>query len=101
MANVGHEAGRYLLAASSSVQEALDSYDNRNGVFLYAVRERLDGRAPHGADDIISAPALGEYVSERVGQLARQKGHEQDAVFKTGLEELHSFPVGRVIAAGP
>jgi len=100
LANVGHETGRYLLAASSSVQEALDSYDNRNGVFVYAVREAFDGRAPHGSDDVISALALGEYVSERVGVLARRKGHDQDAVFKTAQPELRSFPVGEVIAAG-
>jgi WD40 repeat protein len=100
LANVGHETGRYLLAASTSLQEALDSYDSRNGVFVYAVREGLQGRAPHGADDIISALALGEYVSGRVGQLARQKGHDQDAVFKTAQEELHSFPIGEVIGVG-
>ncbi len=100
LANVGHETGRYLLAASSSIQEALDSYDSRNGVFVYAVREALEGRAPHGSDDIVSALALGEYVSGRVGQLARQKGHDQDAVFKTAQEELHSFPIGEVIGVG-
>ena len=100
LANVGHETGRYLLAASSSLQEALDSYDNRNGVFVYAVREALEGRAAHGADDIISALSLGEYVSERVGQLARQKGHDQDAVFKTAQSELRSFPIGEVISIG-
>jgi caspase domain-containing protein len=97
LANVGHQTGRYLLAASTSVQEALDSYDGRNGVFVSALREGLQGRAPHGADDIISALALGEYVSGRVGQLARQKGHDQDAVFKTAQEELHSFPLGGII----
>jgi hypothetical protein len=100
LANVGHETGRYLLAASSSLQEALDSYDSRNGVFVYAVREGLQGRAPHGSDDIVSALALGEYVSGRVGQLARQKGHDQDAVFKSAQEELHSFPIGEVIGVG-
>jgi WD40 repeat protein len=100
LANVGHETGRYLLAASSSLQEALDSYDSNNGVFVYAVREGLQGRAPHGSDDVVSALALGEYVSARVGQLARQKGHDQDAVFKTAQEELHSFPIGEVIGVG-
>jgi WD40 repeat protein len=100
LANVGHETGRYLLAASSPVQEALDSYDSRNGVFVYAIREGLQGRAAHGADDVISALSLGEYVSARVGQLARQKGHDQDAVFKTAQEELRSFPIGEVIATG-
>ncbi len=101
LANVGHETGRYLLAASSSVQEALDSYDQRNGVFAYAVREGLEGRAPHGSDDIISALSLGEYVSGRVSVLAHQKGHDQDAVFKTAQSELHSFPLGMVIGAAP
>ncbi len=100
LANVGHETGRYLLAASSSLQEALDSYDSRNGVFVYAVREGLQGRAAHGSDDVISALSLGEYVSARVSQLARQKGHDQDAVFKTAQEELHSFPIGEVIGVG-
>jgi WD40 repeat protein len=100
LANVEHETGRYLLAASSSLQEALDSYDNRNGVFVYAVREGLQGRAAHGTDDVITALSLGEYVSARVGQLSRQKGHDQDAVFKTAQEELRSFPVGEVIGAG-
>lgn len=100
LANVGHETGRYLLAASSSLQEALDSYDNRNGVFVYAVREGLQGRAAHGSDDVVSALALGEYVSARVGQLARQKGHDQDAVFKTAQQELRSFPIGEVIGVG-
>jgi hypothetical protein len=33
--------------------------------------------------------------------MPRFAGHEQDAVFKTGQKELHSFPVGRVIEVGP
>lgn len=96
LANVGHETGRYLLAASTSVQEALDSYDDRNGVFLYAVREGLDGKAAHDAAGVVSALALGEYVTRRVGELAREKGHDQDAVFRTAQSELRSFPLGKV-----
>lgn len=101
LANVEHETGRYLLAASSSVQEALDTYDGKNGVLVYALREGLEGRAPHGSDGVIGALALGEYVSERIGQLSRSKGLAQDAVFKTAQEELRSFPVGRMLVAGP
>ena len=97
LANVGHESGRYILAASSSVQEALDSYDNRNGVFVYALNEALHGRAGQDADGDIGALALGEYVSKRVGQLAREKGHEQDAEFKAAQSELRSFPVGKIL----
>lgn len=97
LANVGHETGRYLLAASSSVQEALDSYDDHNGVFIYALREALAGRAGQDADGNIGALSLGEYVSRRVGQLAREKGHDQDAVFRTAQQDLRSFPVAKVI----
>jgi WD40 repeat protein len=96
LANVGHETGRYLLTASSSVQEALDSYDNRNGVFVVAVKEALAGRAGSDADHDLGALALGEYVSRRVGQLARQKGHDQDAQFRAAQRDLRSFPVVRV-----
>ncbi|HEV2677056.1 MAG TPA: caspase family protein [Aliidongia sp.] len=97
LANVGHESGRYILAASSSVQEALDSYDNRNGVFVYALKEALSGRAGQDGDGDIGALALGEYVSKRVGQLARERGHAQDAEFKAAQSELRSFPIGKVL----
>ena len=93
LANMGHETGRYLLAASSSVQEALDSYDNRNGVFAYALREAFSGRAGQDSEGNIGVLALGEYVSHRVGELAREKNHDQDAVFRTAQRELRSFPV--------
>ncbi|MDE2576140.1 MAG: caspase family protein [Rhodospirillales bacterium] len=96
LANVGHETGRYILAASGSVQEAMDSYDNRNGVFVYAVLEALHGRAGADADGNIGALTLGEYVSRRVGILARQKGHQQDAVFRTAQSDLRSFPVAHI-----
>jgi uncharacterized caspase-like protein len=97
LANVGHETGRFLLAAASSLQEALDSYDNRNGVFVYAVREGLSGKAATDPDGTVSALALGEYVSRRVSQLAHEKRHEQDAQFKAAERELRSFPIGKVV----
>jgi hypothetical protein len=96
LANLGHETGRFMLAASTSVQEALDSYDNRNGVFLYAVREGLTGRAPQDQEGVIGALSLGEFVGRRVSQLARERQHNQDAVFRTALRELRSFPVALV-----
>ena len=98
LANVGHETGRYLIAASTSVQEALDTYDGKHGLMIYALRQAFDGGAPHGANGVIGALSLGEYLSERIGVLARRKGHAQDAVFKTAQEDLRSFPVGEVIA---
>ncbi|HEY4252500.1 MAG TPA: caspase family protein [Roseomonas sp.] len=93
---LGNETGRFLLAASSSVQEALDSYDDRNGVFAYAFREGLMGRAAADGDGRISALALGEWVMRRVPQLAAEKNHRQDAVFRTAQRDLRSFPLGQV-----
>jgi uncharacterized caspase-like protein len=79
------------------VQEALDSYDDRNGVFAFAVREGLRGRAAADGDGRISALALGEWVMRRVPQLAAEKQHRQDAVFRTAQRDLRSFPIGTVL----
>ena len=55
-ARINQESGRYILVASQSVQEALDSFDGKNGVFAYAVIEGLKGKARQSAtgpvDDI-------------------------------------------------
>ncbi|GGG41830.1 hypothetical protein GCM10010964_31660 [Caldovatus sediminis] len=96
LAAVGNETGRFLLAASTSVQEALDSYDDRNGVFAYAVREGLRGRAAVDSDGRVSALALGEWVTRRVPQLAAEKQHRQNAVFRTAQRDLRSFPLALV-----
>ena len=93
---LGNETGRFLLAASTSVQEALDSYDDRNGVFAYAFREGLNGSAATDGEGRISALALGEWVMRRVPQLAAEKNHTQDAVFRTAQRDLRSFTLGRV-----
>ena len=93
---LGNETGRFLLAASGSVQEALDSYDDRNGVFAYALREGLRGQAAMDAEGRVSALGLGEWVMRRVPQLAREKQHQQDAVFRTAQRDLRSFPIAQV-----
>ncbi|SDD83397.1 caspase family protein [Belnapia rosea] len=93
---LGNETGRFLLAASGSVQEALDSYDDRNGVFAYALREGLQGKAAMDAEGRVSALGLGEWVTRRVPQLARERQHRQDAVFRTAQRDLRSFPVAQV-----
>jgi hypothetical protein len=100
LANVGQESGRYIISASSSAQEALDSYDGRDGVLIYALRQAVAGDAPHDAHGVIGALSLGEYLSERVGALARQKGHAQDAQFTAAQSELNSFPVASVMGGG-
>ncbi|WP_376092399.1 caspase family protein [Roseomonas sp. CCTCC AB2023176] len=96
LAALGNETGRFLLAASTSVQEALDSYDARNGVFAFAVLEALSGRAAVDGDGRISALAVGEYVSRRVPQLAAEKRHSQNAVFRTAGRDLRGFPLAAV-----
>ncbi len=99
LANVGHATGRYLLAATESVQEALDSYDQHNGVFVYALREALAGRAGVDAEGDVGALTLGEYVSRRVGELALRRHFNQDAVFRAAQRDLRSFPVAHVAPA--
>jgi hypothetical protein len=101
LANVGQESGRYIISASSSAQEALDSYDGKDGVLIYALREAFGGDAPHDAHGVIGALSLGEYISQRVGELARQRGHTQDAEFTAAQSELNSFPVAEVVSAAP
>ncbi len=96
LGNVGQETGRYIISASSSLQEALDSYDGKDGVLIYALREAFAGDAPHDQHGIIGALSLGEYISQRVSQLARQKNHTQDAEFTAAQSQLNSFPVGEV-----
>ncbi|MEO3473355.1 caspase family protein [Roseomonas sp. CAU 1739] len=96
LAAIGNDTGRFLLAASSSVQEALDSYDDRNGVFAYALMEGLRGRAAVDAEGRVTALALGEWVMRRVPQLAREKGHQQNAVFRAAQRDLRSFPLAAV-----
>lgn len=96
LAAIGNETGRYLLAASTSVQEALDSYDDRNGVFAFAVLEALRGRAARDGDGYVSALAVGEYVTRRVPALAAERRHRQDAVFRTAQRDLRSFPLVRI-----
>jgi len=96
LANVGQESGRYIISASSSAQEALDSYNGKDGVLIYALREAFQGDAPHDGHGVIGALSLGEYMSEEVGQLARSRNHDQDAEFTAAQSQLNSFPVGAV-----
>jgi WD40 repeat protein len=96
LANMGQESGRYIISASSSAQEALDSYDGKDGVLIYALRQAVSGDAPHDSHGVIGALSLGEYLSERVGALARQRGHTQDAAFTAAQSQLNSFPVASV-----
>lgn len=83
IANVGkinEESGRYILAASSTVEEALDSYNDKNGVFAYSVIEGLEGNA--AARGKVDALNLGLYVRDVMPEYAAEKRHSQTAEFQ-------------------
>jgi len=91
--NLYNETGNFILAAASSQEEALDSYDGRNGVFAHAILAGLRGYAAVGRQRTVSALTLGEFVREEVSQLAAEKGHTQRAVFQG--DDTNRFPLGK------
>lgn len=93
-ARINQESGRYILVASQSIQEALDSYDGKNGVFAYAVLEGLKGKARQGSTGPVDDIDLGFYVSNRVDQLAKAQNHDQSSSFKISAEDASRFPIG-------
>jgi len=93
---LAHETGRYLLAAATSVQEALDSYDNKNGVFATAVLRGIGGGAARRGDEAVTNFDLGFYVKTTVGALAREKRHAQRAQFKVAADDAEPFPIAAV-----
>ena len=88
---IAAESGRFVLTASTSVQEALDSFDGRNGVFARAVLDGVEGGAP-ATGTVIDALFLGAYVRDRVPELAERRAFDQSAVFKTAGGEIRPFP---------
>lgn len=84
---------RYMLAASASSQEALDSYDGQHGVFARAVLDGLGGQARFADETMVYHLSLGDYVRRHVPRLAAEKRWSQNAFFKTGGVELSGFPL--------
>lgn len=95
---IAAESGRFVLTASTSVQEALDSYDGVNGVFARAVLDGIEGGAA-ATGNVVDALFLGAYVRDRVPQLAARRNFDQAAVFKTAGGEIRPFPVAAVGSA--
>ncbi len=89
---LAHESGRYVLAGATSLEEALDSYDNKNGVFATAVLRGLAGGAP-GSEAAVTNFELGLYVAPLVRQLAQERHHEQNARFKIAADDAQPFPI--------
>ena len=94
--NIGNETGYYVLAASSSTQEALDGYDGSNGVFAAAVLRGLNGEAPY-YEDVIDAVDLGNYVRNTLPKMAKEKGASQTAQFRSSGGEISAFPLAEAM----
>jgi hypothetical protein len=94
---IAHESGRYILAAASTEQEALDSYDDRNGVFATAMLRVIKGQAGNGAK-LVDNFDLGKYVAPMVQKLATEVAptHQQRAKFTIEAPDAESFPIAAV-----
>ena len=90
---LAHETGQFVLTASTSEQEALDSYNDKNGVFAYAVHQALSSK-PADAD-IVDALDVGLRVRRLVPKLAREKRFTQAAVFKAAGGDISEFPIAQ------
>lgn len=94
---IAHESGRYILAAASTEQEALDSYDDRNGVFATAMLRVIKGQAGNGAR-LVDNFDLGKFVAPMVQKLATEVAptHKQRAKFTIEAPDAESFPIAAV-----
>ena len=88
---LNQDTGRYVLAASTKLEEAQDSYDGINGVFAYAVKQSLEGSATT-AGGFIDAIDLGRYVTSKVEEIAHTRSWEQRAVFQAA-GQITVFPL--------
>ena len=73
---ISNETGLMVLSASNTVEEALDGYDDKNGVFAYALLQALSGKAA-GPTGVVDATSVGLYIRDVVPQLAEEKRHSQ------------------------
>jgi WD40 repeat protein len=95
-----NETGRFILAASSSVEEALDRLPGlENGLFGHAVLSGLSGEAARARDGVIDNFDLGLFVTGRVSDLARRHSRAQRAEFRSP-DALRRFPMAQAPQAG-
>jgi hypothetical protein len=68
-------SGSTILSSSAGAEYALESSEQQNGLFTYAVLEALDGKkeADSDKDGSIEMSELGEYVKKRVSELTNNK----------------------------
>ena len=89
------EGGFLVLTAASNVQQALDSYDGRNGTLAYVIREKLtDPKLAPG--EPIDALQLGMFARKEVQRLAAERNWQQNANFKMVSQDLQEFPIAEV-----
>jgi hypothetical protein len=68
-------SGSTILSSSAGAEYALESSEQQNGLFTYAVLEALDGTkdADTNKDGSVQMSELGEYVKKRVSELTNNK----------------------------
>ena len=68
-------SGSTILSSSAGAEYALESSEQQNGLFTYAVLEALDGKlgADSNKDGSVQMSELGEYVKKRVSELTNNK----------------------------
>jgi uncharacterized protein YecT (DUF1311 family) len=68
-------SGSTILSSSAGAEYALESSEQQNGLFTYAVLEALDGNkeADTNKDGSVQMSELGEYVKKRVAELTNNK----------------------------
>ena len=68
-------SGSTILSSSAGAEYALESSEQQNGLFTYAVLEALDGTkdADANKDGSVQMSELGEYVKKRVAELTNHK----------------------------
>jgi uncharacterized caspase-like protein/WD40 repeat protein len=68
-------SGSTILSSSAGAEYALESSEQQNGLFTYAVLEALDGKkeVDTDKDGAIEMSELGEYVKKRVSELTNNK----------------------------
>ena len=68
-------SGSTILSSSAGAEYALESSEQQNGLFTYAVLEALDGKndTDTNKDGSVQMSELGEYVKKRVSDLTNKK----------------------------
>ena len=68
-------SGSTILSSSAGAEYALESSEQQNGLFTYAVLEALDGNkeADTNKNGSVQMSELGEYVKKRVSELTKNK----------------------------